>query len=93
MKKVKLNKEETDLEKEIRNGEWVSVPEMAAEIKKIQSKARNFLNKNKKINIRISEWDYNKIKARAAKEGLPYQTLLSSVIHKYLTGQLKAAQI
>jgi predicted DNA binding CopG/RHH family protein len=91
MKKIKLSKEEAKLEKEIGNEEWVSVPEMAAEIKEIQSHARNFLNKNKKINIRLSEWDYNKIKARAAKEGMPYQTLLSSVIHKYLTGQLHAA--
>ena len=91
MRKIKLRKEEAELEKQIRNEEWISVQEMAAEIKETQSHARNFLNKNKKINIHLSEWDYNKIKARTAKEGMSYQTLLPSVIHKYLTGQLKAA--
>ena len=63
---------------------------MKEEIKKYQSSARRFLKKNKKINIRLSEWDYNRIKIRAAEEGLPYQTLVSSLIHKYITGQLKS---
>ncbi len=89
MKKIKLTKEEVVQEKEISNGIWAEVPDMANELKTYQNNARTFLNKNKKINIRISEWDYNKMKARAAEEGLPYQTLLSSVIHKYLTGQIK----
>ena len=63
---------------------------MKEEIKKYQSSARRFLNKNKKVNIRYLEWDYNRIKIRAAEEGLPYQTLVSSLIHKYITGQLKS---
>lgn len=63
---------------------------MKEEIKKYQSSARRFLNKNKKVNIRLLEWDYNRIKIRAAEEGLPYQTLVSSLIHKYITGQLKS---
>jgi predicted DNA binding CopG/RHH family protein len=90
MKKVFLNTEEATLEKEIEQGEWVPVPDLAEEIKKYQTLARNSLNKNKKINIRISDWDYNKIKVRAVQEGLPYQTLVSSIIHKYLTGQMKS---
>jgi predicted DNA binding CopG/RHH family protein len=89
MKKIFLDKEEIALEKEIKKGEWVPVPDMADEIKKYQSHARHALNKNKKINIRLSDWDYNKIKVRAVEEGLPYQTLVSSVIHRYLTGHLK----
>jgi len=91
MKKIFLDKEEAALEKEIEKGEWVSVPDMAEEIKKYQTQARNALNKNKKINIRLSDWDYHKIKARAVQEGLPYQTLVSSIIHKYLTGQIKTS--
>ncbi len=90
MKKIMLNKEERQLEKEIESGEWKVVPNLAEEIKKYQKYARNTLNKNKKINIRISDWDYDKIKIKAVGEGLPYQTLISSIIHKYLTGQLKA---
>ena len=89
MKKILLTKEEATLEKEIENGEWVVVPDMAEEIKKYQTHARNALNKIKKINIRMSDWDYNHIKLRAVQEGLPYQTLVSSIIHKYLTGQMK----
>lgn len=89
MKKVKLDKEEAALEKEIENGEWVTVPDMENETTKIRVQAHNFLNKNKKINLRLSDWDYNKIKMKAVQEGLPYQTLISGLIHKYVTGQLK----
>lgn len=90
MKKILLNKEELELEKEIEAGEWKSVPNLEDEIEKYQKYAHSTLNKNKKINIRISDWDYEKIKIKAAQEGLPYQTLISSIIHKYLTKQLKA---
>jgi len=91
MKKLLLTKEEAALEKEIENGEWVAVPDMTKEIKKYRTHAHNALNKIKKINIRMSDWDYNNIKLRAVQEGLPYQTLVSSIIHKYLTGQIKTS--
>ena len=91
MKKLLLNKEEATLENEIENGEWVAVPDMAEEIKKYQAHAGHALNKNKKINIRMSDWDYNNIKLRAVQEGLPYQTLVSSIIHKYLIGKMKTS--
>ena len=45
-------------------------------------------NKTKNINIRISEYDLAKVKQKSAGEGLPYQTLISSVIHKYIAGKL-----
>jgi len=45
-------------------------------------------NKNKNINIRISAYTIEKIKERSKEEGIPYQTLISSVIHKYATGKL-----
>ncbi len=94
MKKPLLNKEEAALEREIEKGQWMEVPNMANEIKKYQTRARSALkNKNRKINIRIPDWDYDHIKLRAAREGLPYQTLVSSIIHKYLTGQLTAEKI
>jgi predicted DNA binding CopG/RHH family protein len=89
MKEIHLNKEELSQEKEIENGEWTPVPNVDDEIKRHQAEARNFATKNKKINIRLSEWDFNKIKIRAAEEGLPYQTLVSSLIHKYVTGKIK----
>ena len=48
----------------------------------------NFANKTKNINIRISEYALEKVKQRSADEGIPYQTLVSSVVHKYVTGKL-----
>jgi predicted DNA binding CopG/RHH family protein len=48
----------------------------------------NAANKNKNINIRISSYDIEKVKQRSAEEGIPYQTLISSVIHKYVAGKL-----
>jgi predicted DNA binding CopG/RHH family protein len=48
----------------------------------------NAANKTKNINIRISAYDIEKVKQRSAEEGIPYQTLISSVIHKYVTGKL-----
>jgi len=51
--------------------------------------ASNTLKKNKKINIRISDNDLSALQRRAAREGIPYQTLIGSVLHKYVSGFLK----
>ena len=48
----------------------------------------NAANKTKNINIRISAYDIEKVKQRSIEEGIPYQTLISSIIHKYVTGKL-----
>jgi len=48
----------------------------------------NAANKTKNINIRISAYDIEKVKQRSADEGIPYQTFISSIIHKYITGKL-----
>ncbi len=53
--------------------------------------AKNTLKKNRKINIRISENDLSALQSRAAREGIPYQTLIGSVLHKYASGFLKEA--
>jgi len=50
--------------------------------------ARNTLKKDKRINIRISSRDLEGIQRKAIKEGLPYQSLIASVLHKYVSGQL-----
>lgn len=54
-----------------------------------QTIARSTMRKNRKINIRISENDLLAIQRRAAREGIPYQTLIGSVLHKYASGFLK----
>ncbi len=56
-----------------------------------QTIAMNTLKKNRKINIRISENDLTALQRRAAREGIPYQTLIGSVLHKYASGFLKDA--
>lgn len=50
--------------------------------------AKNTLKKDKRINIRISSRDLEGIQRKAIKEGLPYQSLVASVLHKYVSGQL-----
>ena len=57
-----------------------------------QTIARNTMKKNRKINIRISENDLSAIQRKAAREGIPYQTLIGSVLHKYASGFLKEAR-
>ena len=54
-----------------------------------QEIARNTLKKNRKINIRIPENDLSSIQRRAAREGIPYQTLIGSVLHKFASGYFK----
>ena len=50
--------------------------------------ARNTLKKDKRINLRLSQKDYRQIQLKAIEEGMPYQTLIASIIHKYLNGSL-----
>jgi len=63
------------------------VPLSASEVNEVES-IINAANKTKNINIRISAYDIEKVKQRSAEEGIPYQTLISSIIHKYITGKL-----
>jgi predicted DNA binding CopG/RHH family protein len=67
------------------------VKNVAQEIKRHTEYARATFRKERRVNIRISEKDLNAIQSRALEEGIPYQTLMSSVLHKYVNGTLKAA--
>jgi len=58
------------------------------EIRKLREYARNTLQKDKRINIRMSSKDLDQVQVIAAQEGIPYQTLISSIIHKYVSGYL-----
>jgi len=57
-------------------------------IRKLQQYAKNILQKDKRINIRISSKDLDQVQIIALQEGIPYQTLISSIIHKYVSGYL-----
>ena len=80
-----LNKEEKDFLDSYENDEWVSIKE-TEDIAKYKAIAKNTFKKNKRVNIRISEVDLELLQEKALIEGLPYQTLMSSVLHKYVTG-------
>ena len=82
--KNKYEKEEIDLLKSIENGNWKKIPDMNNKIKEHIIYAKNHIKKDKRINIRISAMDLELIQRKALAEGLPYQTLISSILHKYL---------
>ena len=82
----KLNKEEKEILESYEKDEWVSVSK-PADIAKYKAAAKATFKKDKRVNIRISELDLELLKERALIEGLPYQTLMSSVLHKYVTGR------
>ena len=82
-----LDKEEMELAKSLENEEWISNL-TKKEKKQFEEYARNSLMKQKRINIRMSERDLKKIQAKAIEEGLPYQSLISMLIHKYNEGKV-----
>ena len=77
-----LGPEEKEELEAIENGEYVEVKDMKKEIENAKLAAKATLNKTRNINIRLSEQDLYRLKARAIEEGLPYQTLVSSIVHK-----------
>ena len=83
-----LDQEEKELMESIKRDEWQQVENFDQEKKKAMSAARNTLKKDKRINLRLTKKDYNQIQIRAVEEGIPYQTLISSIIHRYLNGSL-----
>jgi len=86
---MKLNKEEKELLESYENGEWVAVEDFEKEKAKYQQIAKNTALKNRRINIRLSEKDLSNLKAKSLEEGIPYQTLVASIIHKYVSGKFK----
>jgi len=84
----KLNKEEKELSDSFNKGEWKSVKSVTKDKAKAQAASQNYQKKDARINIRISTTDLDQIKQKAAYEGLPYQTLIASILHKYAAGHL-----
>ena len=88
MKSYKLDIEEQELLNSLENDNWESVPNLKKEIELHQKIAKNSLKKDKRINIRLSKNDLEALKTQAAELGLPYQTLVSSILHQYASGRL-----
>ena len=88
MKKMLLDEEEKSILDSYEPGEWESVKDTKQEIRKLREHAMKTLQKDKRINIRMSSKDLDQVQVIAAQDGIPYQTLVSSIIHKYVSGYL-----
>jgi len=88
MANIKLDKEEKDILDSYERGEWKSVKNLEEEIEKHRGYARQTLKKDKRVNIRISSMVLEELQTRAVEDGMPYQTLISSILHRFVTGRL-----
>ncbi len=84
-KDIQLDEYENEILKAYEQNELKASP---SEID-FQAVARQTMKKARKINVRISESDLSALQRKAAREGIPYQTLIGSVLHKYASGLLK----
>jgi predicted DNA binding CopG/RHH family protein len=90
--KNRLTGEEQEILDSFERGEWVPVKDLSKRKRELIRYARNTLKKDKRLNIRISERDLNELQKKAVSEGLPYQTFVSSIIHKFVNGKLVEAK-
>lgn len=88
MRKYKLDREEREILNAIEEGKWELIRPKNFEFRRYAEIAKNTLRKDQRMNIRLSKPDLQGIKAKAAEEGIPYQTLVASVIHRYVAGSL-----
>ena len=88
---VRLDPEEQELVESFEKDEWRSVAEPETKIERYREYAeyaRATFKKDMRVNIRISRKDLEALQTRALEEGIPYQTLMASVLHKYISGRL-----
>lgn len=87
-KKFDLDEHEKEILEEFEKGKFVSVENVEEEMQLAEKAARHFMKRESRISLRISGADLNMARRLAVQEGLPYQTLLASIIHKFVTGRL-----
>jgi predicted DNA binding CopG/RHH family protein len=87
MAKNKLDKEEKDILDSFNKEEWKSA-KRSKRVKQLQSIADSTITKNLRVSIHISKRDFDELQKKAIQEGIPYQTLISSILHKYVNGRL-----
>jgi len=85
---AKMDPDEKALADSIERGEWRSAHDLRRRRTRYQRYAEATLRKDRRVNIRISGRDLSAIQKRALEEGLPYQTLIASLLHKYAAGRL-----
>jgi len=89
MKDVKYTPEELELVEYMETNP-ASVPNVKERIALIKNAVEEDINTRKQVNFRINQNDLEKLKSKALVEGIPYQTLLNSIVHKFLNGTLVA---
>ena len=85
-----LDEEEREILRTVEAGEWDEVPHIEEEKRRIQTFFRQAAQ-TRRVTIRMTENDLYSLQIKARQEGIPYQTLMTSILHKYLTGQLVPA--
>jgi len=88
---TKLDAGEKELLQSVERGEWKPVKAAKRERTRYTRYAKATFRKDRRVNIRISSKDLEGIQKRALEEGLPYQTLISSLLHKYASGRLRGS--
>jgi len=84
-----MNKtEEAGLINSVEAGEWSSVADLTSMKERLMKAASETALKDHRINVRISKRDVEALKTKALEEGIPYQTLVTSILHKYVTGRI-----
>ena len=87
--KNNYNKEEQFILDALEDGKITLSTPSKKEIEKIKSSANNTFKKNRRITIRLYDHDYIGIQKKAMEMGIPYQTLISGIIHRYIEGDIK----
>jgi len=86
---MNIDNEDKEYIDSMENGEWKPAKNQKALLLELKEAAVNTMAKDQRMNIRIGKRDLEGIKAKALEEGMPYQTLVASIIHKYVNGKLK----
>ncbi|MCX7121385.1 MAG: hypothetical protein NTZ67_06385 [Gammaproteobacteria bacterium] len=87
-KNINLDAHEKEIVEEFEKGNFFSVSDVDEQMQLAKQAAKNYVKRDSRVNVRISTADLNKVRKIADEEGLPYQTLLSSIIHKFISGRL-----
>ena len=88
---MKLDANEKDLLESVERGEWRAARGGTRERSRFARYAKATFRRDRRLNIRLSSKDLEAIQKRALAEGLPYQTLIASLLHKYASGRLREA--
>ncbi len=86
--KHNYSEEELKILEDIEDGKYISIENLEEAKNKYSQYAFNTCKINKNVNIKISERDFNSLQVKAMEEGIPYQTFISSLLHKYISGRL-----